>query len=88
MGHHSKEDDAHYTEERVNEELGHAGFEGDGSALREGVHNHLGGNDGRVGDIHEGEGRKEKILGWSQTLTCDHSYHNEEVSKNGGHIHD
>ena len=63
MGHHSKEDDAHYTEERVNEELGHAGFEGDGSALREGVHNHLGGNDGRVGDIHEGEGRKEKILG-------------------------
>ena len=63
IGHHGEKDYVHPTEEVVNEELGHAACEGDGSALREGVRNHLGGNDGRIGDILEGEGYKEKIHG-------------------------
>jgi hypothetical protein len=43
--------------EMLCKELGHASFKGDGSILRKGVHNQLGGNDRKVGDIHEGQGK-------------------------------
>ena len=63
IGHHSEKDDAHSTKEVLSEELDHAAFQGDGSALREGVYDQLGGNDGRDSDIQKGQGGKEKIHG-------------------------
>ena len=62
-GHHSEKDEAHSTKAVLSEELGHAAFERDGSALGARVHNQLGGDDGRVGDIHDGQGGKEKVHG-------------------------
>jgi hypothetical protein len=49
--------------EMLCKELGHASFKGDGSILRNGVHNQLAGNDRRVGDIHEGQGKRKKYMG-------------------------
>ena len=63
IGHHGEKDDAHSTKEVLSEELDHAAFLGDGSALREGVYDQLGGNDGRDSDIQKGQGGKEKIHG-------------------------
>ena len=63
VGHDNEKDDPHTTKEMLCKELGHAAFEGDGSALREGVYNHFGGNDRRGGGIHEGQGSKEKFIG-------------------------
>ena len=42
IGHHGEKDDAHSTKEVLSEELDHAAFQGDGSALREGVYDQLG----------------------------------------------
>lgn len=67
IGHHGEKDDAHSTKELLSEELDHAAFQGDGSTLREGVHNQFGGNDGRDSNIQKGQGGKEKIHRRSQT---------------------
>ena len=63
IGHHSEKDDAHFTKEVLSKELEHAALQGDGSALREEVYNHLAGNDRRVGSIQKGLKGNEKIHG-------------------------
>lgn len=45
LGHHDEKNDPHTTTEMLHKELDHVAFEEDGDALREGVHNHLIGND-------------------------------------------
>ena len=54
-GHHGDEEDAHSTRRVLSEELGHAAFQGDGSALGAGVHSELGGSAGRESDVQKGQ---------------------------------
>lgn len=52
VGHDNEKDDPQTTKQMLCKELGHAAFEGDDSALREGVHSHLEGDNRKVGGIH------------------------------------
>ena len=66
IGYHGEEEDAHSTKEVLSQELGRAAFQGDGSTLREAVHNHLGCNGRRVGGIQKGHKDKERAFKFNQ----------------------